>query len=446
MGTDRHLTQCELALFFSHAGWLVPQLADPSRRGLIVWVARHLERDERQNLAHHLRLEHPVQEEGEKALKRFLDTDPTVRRMRMNRTENLTRHVDWPTTYERALWHPPLEYYERKPAEFPDEQLVSSLLTLADSWGRLHNVLGDPKRGRGLLALRGKRHQKQRYGVAYDIRMSQRLRHLDSDAAEAIDRAVRLLDGAFGTHQDDSEVFEDLAEIIQDEQSDVLLELIVLLSIARCAGECGWDVAPHENDEQRMPQILLSRGEWRCSLSKEKPHEASSAENADRISWLRKQMGNDDSTGHEPDITLRFWREGEEENAVYVLGDAKRNVSAEGKAYIGPSVEAAVSYLAAYGHLMAVEPAGKGERDPFKCTISPAFTLFFLKGMHRVAGVKEPESVAALLGNGDDCPSVIGLDLEHLGTVESGWEPSPVLKAWFKRISTMARAYLYGSP
>lgn len=447
----RKTTKREKAFFFSHAAWLVPQLADPSRRGLIVWVAEHLEGDERHNLAQQLRLSHPDQHYAEEALKNFLDTSsPTVRRARMNRTNNLTRHVDWPTTYERALYRPPLEYYERKPAQFPDEQLISALLGLADSWGRLHRALGDEGRARKLLALGAKRANIRRRGVAYNHRLSQRLRQIDSETAEAIEGALRLLDAVFGAHEDDQKVFRELPKKIHAEQSDVLLELIVLLCIARAAEQSKWEVEVEENTEQRMPHIVLSKGGLQCSLSKEKPRKSGGQDNQDRISYLRKLMGNDGSTGHEPDITLKFWRE-EDQKHVYVLGDAKRNVADDGQNYIGRSVEAAVSYLAAYGHLMGVKPT-QNHDDPFDCEISPAFTLFFLKGINQINGRGAGQAAAQFRRAADghetaQLPSVTAFGLNHLGnTNEQGqWEASDVLKSWFKCVAQQADRHLRGA-
>ncbi len=392
-------------------------------------MVKHLKREE---LRQKFKIHHSIQNEGEKALIEFLDDkSPKTAQRRIRRTDKLTRHVDWPGTFERSMTSPPLDYVERRADPFPDEELVSALLNLADSWRTLH---GDPdgnnERTKKLWKVSREHSKIRRRSVAYNRRLARRLWNIDREAADKIDRAVRFFDDRFGSDNDRA-ALQKLADEIA-KQPDVLLEIVVLLSIARTAVENnGWIVSNISiNDEKRMPAIEMRNEQKQlcCRLSKDSPKTPGIEDGrSDRIVWLREQMketsekkGPRDS---QPDITLEFRREGGGNKSVYVLGDAKKN-EVSGDDYIGPSVNKAAAYLVSYGHFMGVKMTEEDERDdPFECEISPAFTLFFLKDIDRIAGndvapyEKQKETIQSLFsrGNEDALPSVMALDMSHLG-------------------------------
>lgn len=443
-------------LFVANAYWFRKYLSNPGAFALVSWILAQLDTQEeklRQKLVSMFRMSKPIQEEAEKALCDFLSDDDQhvwAERRRTRRTPKLSRNVDWPLTYERNLIQPPLEYWERSPARFPDEELMSALLGLAESWGVMCDVANCTNRRDRLRDAIERHRNVRRRSVSYDSRMSRRLWNVEPEVAEKIDKALEL-SRSLTDESDKKDALKQVAEVIQDyADRPVLLERVALLSIARAAEECGWKVSQGQvraPTDGGMPKIELKSGDGlRCMLGKMKPEDGGEGY-SDRLSFLREQLDFKAGTGHEPDITLEFTPI-DAGNKIYVLADAKKYGS-------GSNMEACVSdaskYLVAYGHLMGVsmKEGGNGNQDPFVCKVKPALTLFFLKGVQQVGGVSIPgpghnrqaqmEQTKRNIEDGK-LTSIMALDCSHI-SMESG-EPSNLLQSWFKRVADQADEYL----
>ncbi|HEX2572959.1 MAG TPA: hypothetical protein VH877_25630, partial [Polyangia bacterium] len=349
-------------LFLHQVGWIAPRLPDPSRPGVIVWLARQLAKESQDRLKPLFRLDHEVQLNAEKALILLLARTWQQPRPLRRALEIPERQVDWPHTYLTEISRPPERYWTREPILVPDLELRAALVTLAwnciqllelGTLGRAHqerrNRLQEAVAAVPLVARRS---------VVYQRHHEQRLLQGDPAARQA-GQAI----GAWRTFwlhrfggDSDRAALQELAQRIDatyDTNADALLELVATMAIAQAACACsgpdrlfdaGWEIdGPIEHSRGR-PVIRLRSGPFRCGLYKGLPHSPGGGKEGkakDALTPLLLQLGDESTRGNQPDIVLSFWREGREDEWVAVLADAKRNAKKEddGIGYLRKSVE-----------------------------------------------------------------------------------------------------------
>lgn len=446
------MEDAELRLFIEQAGWIAPRLPDPTRRGLVCWLGAYLSEEAGRRVARLLPLDHAVQLRAEEAVIALLERRLSKLGRQYEANEVIGRDVDWPQTLERAAGMAPTVYLQRRRCPVPDRSCIGALAALARTWLVLLQ-LGD-----------GERHRRREQRLAETLRrlgpvtgpgvLSQRvarnLSKFDPVAEKGVNDIWEVL--RFWSDQFDRSDATSLMRIGRALRSDSannpdnLLEVSATLSICRAACQLTESCIPKQRWEvewrvagARRAELVLRAGPLTCTLYKGKPHSDPLQE--DRLNACLRLMGLE-VRGNQPDINLRFERS-DCRGAIYALGDAKRNWTGDGLNYLRTAVEVAAAYAHSYGHLIGASRS-PGEHG-FCATVHPAVTLFCRRSVQRVVGVESAAEIVERLRAAPDLPPIVAFDLErHFGPQDAEWS-SPILSAWFARVSRDAdRALLAG--
>jgi hypothetical protein len=460
-------------LFVQQASWLAPQLDDPSRLGVLTWIARRLEPEARRTLLAAFPLHHPEQRRAEVALCSLLRRSIVSHPVRLKPTVDVVRSVDWAETYVRARigGQPPEPYLSRIRTPMPDRATLGALVTLARSWERLLELAAGDSPATSALRERRRSLQLARATLdralprtSFGQRHAERLRRLDETAAQqvaAITAALAFWRRAFGAEkEEDSAALRSLAEGLDDAtvtNVDTLLEVTTAISIARAAVQSTrpdwptkepWTIASIEERGSMAPRMRLRSGRLICEISKGTPASAPDGlgrrtKIADLLGpWADEALpaigGRSRSSGRQPDIVLTFWSVDAPERSVFVLADAKRNATGTGESYIRAALEVAATYLMCFGYRMGLKVPSADAGGAISTAMHPGVTLFCRQGTGR------PESSAvALLRSGKGVPPVMAFDLvNHMSSRDLfGWQ-SPTLSAWLGSLGRQAAKVL----
>lgn len=439
----------ELQLFAEQAAWIAPHLPDPTRRGLLRWLATHLSEGAGQRIARLLPLDHPVQQRAEAAVVELLERRLAKSSCQLSASEVIGRNVDWPHTLERAAGMTPTVHFERRRVSVPDRSCIGALAALGRTWLALVQ-LGDTERHRRreeALRLTLRRVGPVTSSAPFTQRMARNLSKLDSTAAQGVADiwcALRFWEAHFDC-ADAAALLEIGRQLRSDcmENPDHLLEVSATLSICRAACQLPqscitkqiWAVEWRTRGERRT-ELVLKTGPLRCTVYKGKPHPAPAQE--DRLNHSLRLMGLA-VRGNQPDINLRFERDGCP-GAVYILADAKRNWTGDGVSYLRAAVEVAAAYALSFSHLLGTlhdESTGT-----VRAVVNPAVTLFCRRSVAQVMAAESPSEIVERLRTAPELPAIVAFDMErHFGAGPSEWS-SPVLSAWFDRVSRDANSAL----
>lgn len=460
----------DLDLFVTQAGWLGPQLHDPSRIGVLTWLGRRFDGKCRRSLLRHFPLMHPVQEQAEDALCSLLARAIVAQPVRLRRVATVARSVDWTTTYTMASGRerPPLPYLARIRHSIPDRSCLSALATLASSWGKALALFADSDlsdtRSRSRCEVRIQRlaravpPQLSRglSPVAFDHRHALRLRALDDTAAaqvECVTDALGFWTALFGgSSASDSDVLSALVRTLSDDDAeniDTLMEATVALSIARAAVQAEardwpthepWSIESVDDHASKYPVIRLKSGALICEIAKGTPRETTGDGSRRRITdllsvWADEALpvtGKARSRGRQPDVVVTFWLASQPGCTMFVLGDAKRNADGDGELYLRDALEVAATYLMSFGYRMGLKlPSTAG--GPIATALMPGVTLFCRQGAGRDAS-----SAVDMLRSDTRAPVVMAFDLEkHFASATQPWH-APVLAAWLGSLGRQA--------
>ncbi len=447
-------------LFIEHASWFARHIPFGTRGTVLDWVFARLSSDNVDQMRTFFCIDRSEQREAEQAVANFFEAEerPTVQRREWTTTTKIKRTTDWGRTYEQSTTSVPTEYCSREVRDVPDERLLSSLAGLARRWLILLEKLQEKGEYRDRIDQLRNAVPSRFLGSAYEMSFGpeemRRLRRSSPETAAKLEPVQRFWNRSFG--DEDEEALRNLAGEIDRSSvrnDDTLLELIAALSVARAAVEGGkwsecdsWEMERVEIGSGKYPSIVLGNGECRCEIAKGQPGSLRpNGGKEDRLIEIFGEMGLN-STGHEPDLLLRFWRVGETSNSVFALGDAKRNESDDGEGYLRSSVKGtATAYMAAFGHLTGLT-MGDQREGAFEQGLEPAVTLFCRQGVSSVAGipVEDSQGIVECFENDEkSLPPIMGFDHRHLATTddEGEWQ-APVLSAWFRRIARGARELL----
>jgi len=458
----------DLELFVEQAAWLGPKLNDSSRLGVITWVGRRLEPEARRQFAHKFPLTHPVQRDAELAvcglLARALVTHPE----RLRAVSSVTRTVDWAATYANAhgRGRPPMPFLARVRNPIPDRACLGALATIARAWSRLlefdsagaRSAIDDDLDLRSARLRRAVPPQLARglASVAFDNRHAIRLRNLDGEAAaqvERIEEAFGFWNRLFGAHNSsDSDALAALGRSLEEVDArniDTLMEATVALSIARAGTQAErqdwatahpWSLVAVDDPRSTYPVIRLRSGKLVCEISKGTPLETRADGSRRRIGdllspWADEALpptGKARSSGRQPDVVVTFWLDSDPANVVFVLGDAKRNVTGDGESYLRASLEVAATYLMSFGYRMGLRLPGS-DGGAIATALTPGVTIFCRQGTGRDAS-----SAIRILRTDAAAATVMAFDLEnHLSPGMRPWH-APVLAAWLGSLGRQA--------
>jgi hypothetical protein len=450
-------------LFIEHASWFAKHIPFGTRGTVFDWVFARLSTENVEKMRTFFRIDRVEQREAEKAVAEFFEREerPTVERREWATTTKITRTTDWARTYEQSITSVPTEYCSREVREVPDERLLSSLAGLARQWlillGKLQEGDGDyQSRIDRLRNAVPNRFLGSAYEISFGPEEMRRLRRSSSETAAKLEPVRRFWSRGFG--EEDEEALRNLAGGIDRsdvKNDDTLLELVAALSVARAAVEGAdspiadaWEIERVEIGSGKYPSIVLASDQLRCEIAKGQPGAMKRRETTeDRLIEVFEKMGLN-STGHEPDLLLKFWRVGSASDSVFALGDAKRNESNDGDDYIRTSIKGtATAYMAAFGHLAGLTM--RESRDgAFEQRLEPAVTLFFRQGISAIDDIPADQTEDIVECFNDDArslPPIVGFDHRHMAKTgeEDEWK-APVLNAWFRRLARGARELLEG--
>ena len=458
--------------FLDQAAWLGPHLPDPTRRGVLEWLARQFRDSTIAVLKDQLPLASPIQWEAEEAVMGLLrNADaPTVRRRAYRSSKQVTRHTDWARSYAKSQSGGfPTSFVEHRPQEVPDTQVMRGLANLCRSWAYFRQRFGYQQRSEELRETHQRLRRSWRQHGRLGPREMERLRTFDPDVFGAVMAAQTFWDRAIG---DDEEMLRELLlDLVDSERAlgtdrrekDDLMEPVVIAAIARAAtegtGGTGWRIQGVEYGEGVKPVILLEKGKLCCEISKNKPG-AQSYElehSVDRAKSDLAKMGIR-AHGYEPDVVLRFWDLDHPGQRVFAFGDAKRNYAKDGAGYLRSNVkDTATAYLYAFAPLMG-RPHGPVDPHDIGTAINPAITIFAYQGVSQIAGIglrseKGCAEVVKRLGREDfQFPNIVAFDRHHFESSADLDTPIDLLGAWFRRIAGQAvralaedRGYEFGT-
>ncbi|MEO8179429.1 MAG: hypothetical protein ABI895_11420 [Deltaproteobacteria bacterium] len=443
----------EIDLFVEHATWLAPRLPDPSRQGLVAWLAANMGGEAVRWLIHRMPLRHPVQQQAEDVLIDLLQHD-FIRAQRTRQVlDRPDRAVDWAETYLRACGRSPTEFVSYNTRPSVDMATVSALKGIASTWALALEACEDDS-GFQIRAAKLRRacEPYQPWAPApFDAARERAIARLGAEGKAAL----VILRKAFGYWQDafgedgDNESLRRLAAALEPptvSNVNTLLELAATLSIVRTAltvaptgSAVCWELAP-ESWQFGSCGIELRAEAWRCRISKGLLTEADGKPVTDGLNQSLKAMGLD-CIGNQPDIVIRFWHSERPWRTIFALADAKRNRTGNGENYLRCSVEAAAAYAFSYAHVLGlyVDVAGGVCRG----LVNPLVTLFCAQGVGKVLGAKGSAlEQANALRTASKLPAILAFDLQsHFGPTDGPWD-SPVVNAWFTRICTEACTHL----
>lgn len=462
----------EVDLFVEQVSWLGPQFQKSSRLALMSWIGRMLKPEARERLGKLFRADHLIQIQAEEAILRLLNRAWQKRAPRHAILDVPEREVDWPQTYLQELTRPPARYWAKEPTHLLDAEMLGALCSLATTILELGS-LAPAEEGSRPRALRDdlraaiarvRRDAASRY-VAYTPRHEQRLLRMDDDArraALAIRAGLAFWRERFGGEGDTEKLravgnqIEEADLVHQRRTLDSLLELTSAIGLARAALETRdkadlpegerWVLEDvDDRDQKNVPRIRLRAGALVCRISKDAPQ-------GDTLVSILADMGIN-ARGNQPDIVISFSRFDAtgQERSLFVLADAKRNATSDGKSYLGASVDAALSYAVSFGHRMRLrfhpERASRIEGD-----VLPAVTLFCRQGVAKIGGASGADQVLIdRLRAPQPLPAVMALHIDHFfpspdSASRRTFRPA-ILSAWFGRIARQASAALQaGAP
>lgn len=439
----------ELQLFAEQAAWIAPRLPDPTRRGLICWLGTHLSQGAGQRIARLLPLDHAVHLRAEEAIVELLERRVLKTHRQLLANDAIARDVDWPVTLERAAGMTPTVYFERRPIQIPDRPCVGALAALARSWlAMLELGEGEHHRRREERLRRTLRRVGPVTGApGFSHRVGRSLSQLDAAAAERVNHIRAAL--RFWSERFDASDAVSLVRIGQKLRSDSinnpdnLLEVSATLSICRAACQLTESCVPnqiwevHSRIGHGRTETVIKAGPLRCTIYKGKP--SPRPEQEDRLNPSLRLMGLM-VRGGQPDINLRFERD-RCAGAVYLLGDAKRNWTGDGVNYLRTAVEAAAAYSLSYSHLLGMS-RDSARSGAVRAIVHPAVTLFCRRSVRHVLGMESTADIVDQLRTAPELPPIMAFDLErHFGPGQHEWL-SPILSAWFHRISSDANRAL----
>lgn len=445
----------EIEVFAEQAAWLAPRLPDPTRRGLAAWLAAHVGDEARERLHSLMPVLHPLHEVAESALVGLLGRELKRPTRQVTRRAYPDRNVDWQATYLASLGGPAHTFFSSKCTAAIDSETVSALAGLARSWALALESYDDERLQARASRLRGalERYPVLARPVAFGTRHVRTLARLDRTAQAAVDVILKVLgfwNQMFGESGDRESLLAMARTLQAGDMSNIntLLEVTARLSIARVAttvrvGGSGpfWEVTP--SSWSRRQGIELRAASWRCHISKGLLCDGADARVPDGLNESLSAMGLR-SVGGQPDIVIKFWHVDDPARTLFVLGDAKRNVTGSGGEYLRESVNVAAAYALSYARALGLQvPSGSGA-----ClgTLNPMVTLFCAQSVQRVVGVAGTSAEQAReIREAPRLPAFMAFDLvSHFGpTGAEGWE-APVLLAWFERISREACGLLVG--
>lgn len=369
------------------------------------------------------------------------------------------RDVDWCRTWLEAPQRGPGMYANVVDSPRPDGQLIGALQTLAGiRAGRLGAVRTISDSGERVARLRRANSRYTTVGHPWTEVVARRLRHVDPEAARDIETSLALRRSFHDVRL--RNLLLDEAKAVRDgsrssdewrsNNADTLFEWTTALALCKAAVDTGWKPEKIKQIENSSgpgyPDVTFAFGNdqaARCRISKGRPRGPGDKSQAnetqdDELSALIKATGNG-ATGSQPDIVVTFWRtdglgSGTPEFSTYI-GDAKRNVEGDGRAYLAASISKALVYSSAFSGLL---------RN------TPHCTLFLYQGVKACLGVgltdeqlREEGRAAVVAKLADvELPKVLCLDLPLIGDVVKAGESaggSPVLKAYFERLVADAR-------
>lgn len=450
-----NVRQLDVALFVENAAWCVSHLRDPTIEGLLTWCARWLRPDRVAAWRALVQLDLPARVEGEVAIVSTLDRVETNLPRRMVNgwrvSETIERSVDWARTYALAEGNPHLRLHHRIREWRVDRDAVEALLGLAAAWATALSTWGSgPGHAarRAVLAGRVARFAAEGYAPGpWNDRALDGVGDVDVADRRRIHLARRpLRTGAGEGHRTLAEQLTDTAEAmrIQACNQDDLFELSFRLAVARAAtvapGRGTWHFARPLDDASGNKTVDLRRGGLRCRLYKGRPDGT-----ADRLVPNGAHLGLA-PRGNEPDLVVDFTHDAVPGARILVLGDAKRNASADGRGYLAAALEVAAVYAVSYGHGMALslaDGAPTGVTGLFVGPVTPAVTLFTLQAPRREDGTsaRPVDQVHRELLSAGPLPFCLALDAEQCFPPGRP-EPSAVLRAWIDRIADQAESHL----
>lgn len=438
----------ELDFFLELALWLAPRLADPTIEGLSVWLAHNVrDTHSKHILAQLLLLDHPVRKAGEEALIHVLASQLPCRVHVKTISRAAERNVDWPMTILQSAGQFPERFVLSSTATISDTRLKGALLYLAEVWHKQLATFGLPEYQARVNALR--KALEPWFGTRYartffTARAENRLMRIDAPRCQLIGRALRLLHTRLPTNESEflgaiNEQYRLLRERIghmvrgeaiperkQRSLLDNIFEVSTRLSIVRAAERAGFNASIRER-KGRAPVFFLARGSLVCEVGKGPPWREDDTPHDDRLISLRTDAGLG-SRPSEPDVVLKFFLATGGSPSIFVLGDSKRNTrDTEGNwGYLRDSLDVAVAYQVAYGHLLqaTLDPNVPG----VKTALTPSFTLF----------TRYSPAIQVPLQRKSTVQTIAFRDMQ-LGVGDS---VNATFLAWFEDLATQAEKWL----
>lgn len=439
------MVDLEAQLFVEHASWLAKMLPDPTRRGLVVWLAGYVEEEAARRLRDRMPIVHPGHLLAEHAVIELLERDLLTPQKRKDRRSYPDRNVDWQATFLNSPGMRPHVFVSVDTLSKVNSACVAALIGLARTWAVALDAMGERELG---LRARRLREACARYrqlpAVPFNAGAARVLARLDRRAQLSVKAILEVLGfwrRAFGEDRDRASLFALGKELRISDMSNAnaLLELTATLSIVRSAsniriGERGPFWTPVEGSWCKRHGIELRAGDWRCAVSKGLLSTAGGHRIDDELNDSTRAMGLV-AVGRQPDIVLKFWHEARPHQTLFALADAKRNATGTGEAYLRDAIDVAAAYALSYAVPLGLTIADGRVRG----TMTPLVTLFCVQGVPRVmnsAGTSSEQAEAIRCA--ERLPLVIAFELaKHFAPDGDPWR-SPVLEAWFARLSSQA--------
>lgn len=395
------------------------------------------------------------QQRAEITLCELLERDYLQKKKIRTVGSKITRHVDWPKTYAKAIPYFPIKYHGVEIQTQLNISLLGALVGIAGEWKvwleRIVDWKSDTiwKESEEIKAIKKRAAKltnaiekaKKRGALAHSYALSAKHRQiiLNFVTPENRESFLKSLNRwSDYSVKDLSSVMKKVERIIlemvnDDANLDNLFEATSHLSILKAAtepidkGGRSWLFVSTEISDHKKTTYHLKHENINFKLGKGNPGKLFpeskhvDGQQSDRMLQLR-ELGGHSGSGYEPDIVMGFYRTGRERDVHVIFGDAKRykqsDISGAYKSTIAP-------YMIAYGHWGKLEmKAVPSWEIAFRAPVMPFFTLFYMPKSGENNGGNELEPKPE-----PECSPIRTFTLKQMQS-----DPS-CLDDWFAKIS-----------
>ena len=321
----------------------------------------------------------------------------------------ITRHIDWPRTYAKAIPYLPVKYHGVEIQTQLDISLLGALAGIAEEWQIWLETIGawssdstwqtSPEikaiNRRALKLKKAIGEAKKRGAVSRSYALSAKHRQIILNFVEPENKEAFLKSlnrWSDYSVKDLSSVIAKVERIIlkmvsDNANLDNLFEATSHLSILKAATESSsnWTFVATELSVNNKAIYNLKRGDINFRLGKGNPKHlfenskyAKPDKYSERMLQLRELAGQTGS-GYQPDIVMGFYHDHgdhDEKNPHVIFGDAKRYPES---GIAGAYKSTIASTMIAYGHWGKLEIKAEPCWDKaFRAPVQPFFTLFFV--------------------------------------------------------------------